>query len=141
MISIEALPPRAVQVFSIAKRFQKFLVVGSIGLLVNQLMLVALHDVADMRLVIASPVAILISMAVTFSLNEIWTWHDRGSGPIVQRLGTYVPINSGGLVINWALLLYLAEHRGVHHLLANLIGAGIAAIWNFGLNNAITWRE
>jgi len=141
MISFEALPARAIQVFSIAKRFQKFLVVGSIGLLVNQLMLVALHDVADMRLVIASPVAILISMAVTFSLNEIWTWHDRGSGPIVQRLGTYVPINSGGLVINWALLLYLAEHRGVHHLVANLIGAGIAAIWNFGLNNAITWRE
>jgi putative flippase GtrA len=141
MISIEALPARAIQVFSIAKRFQKFLVVGSIRLLVNQVMVVALHDIADMRLVIASPVAILMSMAVTFSLNEIWTWHDRGSGPIVQRLGTYVPINSGGLVINWALLLYLAEHRGVHHLLANLIGAGIAAIWNFGLNNAITWRE
>src|SRR5688500_16737529 len=123
MISTEALPARAIQVFSLAKRFQKFLVVGSIGLLINQVMLVSLHDVAEMRLVIASPVAILISMAVTFSLNEIWTWHDRGSGPIVQRLGTYVPINSGGLVINWALLLYLAEHRGVHHLLANLIGA------------------
>jgi putative flippase GtrA len=141
MISTEALPARAIQVFSIAKRFQKFLVVGSIGLLVNQLMLVTLHDFADVRLVVSSPVAILVSMAVTFTLNEMWTWHDRGSGPIVQRLGSYVPINTGGLIINWALLLYLAESRGVHHLLANLIGAGLAAIWNFSLNNAITWRE
>jgi putative flippase GtrA len=141
MISTEALPARAVQVFSVAKRFQKFLVVGSVGLAVNQAMLVALHDVGDIRLIVASPVAILISMAVTFALNEVWTWHDRGSGPIVQRLGTYVPINTGGLIINWASLVYLAEHQDIHHLLANLVGAGLAAVWNFSLNNTITWRE
>jgi len=141
MISAEALPARAVQALSIAKRFQKFLIVGSFGLLVNQLMLVILHDVAGIRLVVASPLAILVSMAVTFMLNEAWTWHDRGSGPIVHRLGTYVPINSGGLLINWVILVYLAEQLDVHHLVANLVGAGIAAIWNFSLNNAITWRE
>jgi putative flippase GtrA len=28
----------------------------------------------------------------------------------------------------------------MHYLIANLIGAAIAAVWNFGLNNAITWR-
>ena len=141
MISAEALPARAVRALSVAKRFQKFLIVGSFGLIVNQLMLVMLHDVGGIRLVVASPLAILVSMAVTFMLNEMWTWHDRGSGPIVHRLGTYVPINSGGLLINWVILLYLAEHQGVHHLVANLIGAGVAALWNFSLNNAITWRE
>ena len=141
MISTEALPARALQAFSIAKRFQKFLIVGSVGLLVNQIMLVLLHDLAGVRLVVASPLAILVSMAVTFSLNEIWTWHDRGSGPIVQRLGTYVPINSGGLLINWALLVYLVESQDVHHLAANFVGAGVAAIWNFSQNNVITWRE
>ena len=129
------------QFVSLAKRFQKFLVVGSIGLGVNQLVLVLLHDLFDVRLVVASPIAILASMAVTFVLNEIWTWHDRGSGPIVHRLGSYVPINSGGLLINWALLVDLAEHLDIHHVLANFVGAGVAAIWNFSLNNAITWRE
>ncbi len=28
----------------------------------------------------------------------------------------------------------------MHYLLANLVGAGIAAVWNFGLNHVITWR-
>src|SRR5690606_16911470 len=98
---------RASQAFSVAKRFQKFLVVGSVGLLVNQLALIGLHDVANVRVVIASPIAIAASMVITFMLNEAWTWHDRGSGPIIHRLGTYVPINSGGLLINWAVLLYL----------------------------------
>lgn len=141
MISTEAFPQRAHQAFSVAKRFQKFLVVGSVGLLVNQLALIGLHDVANVRVVIASPIAIAASMVITFMLNEAWTWHDRGSGPIIHRLGTYVPINSGGLLINWAVLLYLVERQSVHHVLANFIGAGLAAIWNFGLNNMITWRE
>jgi putative flippase GtrA len=29
----------------------------------------------------------------------------------------------------------------MHYLLANLVGAGVAAVWNFLLNNAITWRR
>jgi putative flippase GtrA len=141
MISTEAFPQRASQAFSIAKRFQKFLVVGTVGLAVNQVSLIALHDLLNTRIFVASPIAIAISMAVTFVLNEMWTWHDRGSGPIVHRLATYVPINTGGLLINWGVLLYLVDHHSVHHVLANFIGAGLAAVWNFGLNNVITWRE
>jgi putative flippase GtrA len=38
------------------------------------------------------------------------------------------------------VLLILVNQFGVHKLLANLIGAGLAAIWNFCLNSAITWR-
>jgi putative flippase GtrA len=29
----------------------------------------------------------------------------------------------------------------MHYALANLFGAGIAAMWNFALNHVITWRE
>jgi putative flippase GtrA len=141
MISTEALPQRANQAFSIAKRFQKFLVVGAVGLAVNQVMLVLLHDGFNVDITWASPIAIATSMAVTFFLNEMWTWHDRGGGPIVHRLATYVPINTGGLLINWGVLLYLVDQQSVHHVLANFIGAGLAAIWNFSLNNVITWRE
>ncbi len=141
MISTEAFPQRASQAFGVAKRFQKFLVVGAVGLFVNQLMLIALHDFANVRVAVASPIAIFASMVVTFALNERWTWHDRGSGPIVHRLGKYVPINSGGLLINWGVLLYLVEQQSVHHVLANFIGAGLAAVWNFSLNHMITWKD
>lgn len=140
MISTEAFPQRATQAFTVAKRFQKFLVVGAVGLLVNQVLLVLLHDGFNVEIALASPVAIGTSMVVTFFLNEIWTWHDRGGGPIIHRLATYVPINTGGLLINYGVLLYLVDQQDVHHVLANFIGAGLAAIWNFSLNNVITWR-
>lgn len=141
MISVESWPQPAVRVWLLAQRFRRFLTVGAVGLVVNQASLAFLHDIVGIAVVMASPVAILLSMIVTFTLNEHWTWHDRGTGRVVSRAMTYVPINLGGLLINWGILYYLNEDHGVHYLAANLIGAGIAAIWNFCLNHAITWRE
>lgn len=140
MLSTETWPQPAVRIWTVAQRFQKFLVVGAVGLGVNQGMLVVLHDLIGLGLLIASPVAIAASMIVTFMLNEIWTWHDRGSGRIATRALPYALINTGGLIINTGLLTALVDIVGMHYFVANLIGAGVAAVWNFALNNAITWR-
>jgi putative flippase GtrA len=126
--------------WTLTHRFQKFLAVGMIGLAVNQAGLVFLHDIVNMAVRAGSPLAIFASMIVTFFLNEVWTWHDRGTGRIVHRAMSYVPINVGGLMINWAILTWLHDTFDMHYLIANLFGAGIAAIWNFVLNNTITWR-
>lgn len=140
MISVESWPSSAVKVWSLTQRFQKFIAVGAVGLVVNQLGLVFLHAVVDWPVRMASPVAIAISMLATFYLNEIWTWHDHTGGKVLHRAMSYVPINLGGLIINWSVLWFLHETYGMHYLLANLFGAGIAAIWNFSLNSVITWR-
>ena len=100
MMSTDTWPRSAVRVWTLAQRFQKFLVVGAVGLTVNQGMLFLLAGLASVPLRIASPIAIAVSMAVTFGLNEAWTWHDRGSGRILNRAMIYGTINSGGLLIN-----------------------------------------
>lgn len=141
MISIERWPQPAARAFVLAQRFQKFLVVGSFGLLVNQGLLFVLRHLFEAPLSIASPVAIFVSMMVTFALNELWTWHDRGKGLIIHRLMIYVPINSVGLLINYGVLSYLVHDYHWHYLMANLIGAAFAAVWNFALNHLITWRD
>ena len=141
MISTESWPQPAVRAYVLAQRFQKFLVVGSFGLAVNQGLLFFFRHLFDLPLWIASPVAIFVSMVATFGLNEMWTWHDRGSGPILQRLFFYCPINTVGLIINFGVLSYLVHDHDWHYLLANLVGAGLAAVWNFTLNHLITWRD
>ena len=141
MMSTSELPARALRAWDLTRRFQKFLLVGGVGLAVNQGLLIALHDWLNYRVSAASPIAIFGSMIVTFMLNERWTWHDRGTGPIFHRMATYVPINSVGLLINWGLLTFLVQEFGVYYLLANLVGAGVAAVWNFCMNHAITWRD
>jgi putative flippase GtrA len=140
MISVESWPPAAVRAWTLAQRFQKFIVVGAVGLAVNQGLLTVLHGGMAWNMTVASAVAVMASMVVTFLLNEVWTWHDRGSGRVVTRAISYIPINFGGLIINTGLLYVLVHEFDMHYLLANLIGAGVAAVWNFSLNNMITWR-
>jgi putative flippase GtrA len=140
MLSSEGLPRPVIRPATITRRFQKFLLVGAIGLGVNQGVLFVLVDQAGLTVAMASPIAILLSMIVTFALNERWTWNDRGQGRVLRRAMLYGSINFGGLLINWLTLVSL--HRiGLDYLIANLIGAGIAAIWNFSLNHALTWRR
>lgn len=140
MLSSEGLPRPVVRSATLSRRFQKFLLVGAIGLGVNQSLLFTLVSLAGLAVGAASPIAIGLSMVVTFALNERWTWHDRGSGPLLQRALLYGSINSGGLVINWLTLVSL-DQWDWNYLVANLVGAGIAAIWNFSLNHALTWRR
>ena len=140
MTRSERLPALVARAWLVAQRFQKFLVVGAIGLAINQFALWIIRGHLDVALYLASPIAIFLSMIVTFTLNEMWTWHDRGTGPLIHRIGLYFPINMVGLVINYLVLQLLVDHTGLHYLIANLIGAGIAAIWNFLVNNSITWR-
>ncbi|MDQ3226586.1 MAG: GtrA family protein [Chloroflexota bacterium] len=140
MLSSEGLPRPVGRSATLSRRFQKFLLVGAIGLGVNQSLLFTLVSLAGLAVGAASPIAIGLSMVVTFALNERWTWHDRGSGPLLQRALLYGSINSGGLVINWLTLVSL-DQWGWNYLVANLVGAGIAAIWNFSLNHALTWRR
>ena len=140
MLSTEGLPRPVARVTAVLPRFQRFLLVGAVGLAVNQGILFALVGLLGATVVVSSPIAILFSMAVTFTLNEHWTWRDRGQGRIARRAMLYGTINSGGLIINWLILVSL-ERMGLNYLIANLIGAGLAAIWNFSLNHALTWRR
>lgn len=141
LFSVETWPEPAAQAWLVAQRFQKFLIVGIVGLAVNQGMLFLLHSGFSVPLTVASPLAIFVSMIVTFILNERWTWHDRGTGPVLHRMLFYFPINIGGLLINFAVLTYLVNQFDMHYLLANLVGAGCAAIWNFTLNHHLTWGK
>ena len=140
MISTRSWPEPAIRALNVVQRLQKFLLVGAVGLVTQQILVFLLHDTMDWRNRPSLILAIAVSMAVTFVLNELWTWHDRGSGTIVQRMMYYVPINTVGLLINLEVAVLLDDRVGLNLQLASLVGAGVAAVWNFTANNFVTWR-
>lgn len=141
MISTRTWPEPAVRMLNIVQRLQKFLLVGAIGLVTQQVLVFVFHNLASWHPRPSLVVAIAASMAVTFTLNEMWTWHDRGRGSILSRMMFYVPINSIGLLINLEVAILLTDSMNVHLQIASLIGAGVAAVWNFAANNFVTWRS
>lgn len=118
-------------------QFAKFCVVGGSGVVVNMFLLFLLHDGLRLRLLLASPIAVEASILNNFFWNNLWTFQ---SGQFrLARLAKFNLVSLGGMAITTGLLYFLAEHYGLHYLLANLIAIGVATFWNFALNFLWTW--
>ena len=59
-------------------RFLKFALVGTVGVLVNSVVLIALHAYLGLALVPASAIAVEIAILQNFFWNNRWTFRERG---------------------------------------------------------------
>ena len=122
----------------------KFCIVGASGILVNMWMLVALTS-TGMNYLKAGALAIEMSIATNFLLNEFWSFADfskrrRSLSSRVKRFLKFNLFCTGGLVIDVVALWSLTGYVGMHYLVSNAIGIGAAALWNYGLNANVTWE-
>ena len=129
----------AIRTARIAKRFGKFCVVGSSGVVVNTLVLYLLHERFVLPLVIASPIAVEMAILNNFFWNNYWTFGQEGARWV--DFGRFNLVALGGLAITTLILVYLSEGRGMFYLLANLAAIAVATTWNFAVNSLWTWNS
>lgn len=126
-------------------RFFRFCAVGLSGVFVNEGALTFFTEVGGLYYVYASVVAVEMAIVNNFLFNELWTFHDRSSQQpgIVNRFRRFCKFNvicALGAVLNVAVLWALTDLAGLYYLISNLVGIGVATLWNYGLNSHITWE-
>jgi dolichol-phosphate mannosyltransferase len=130
-----------VAAYPLVRRFGKFGIVGLSGVVINTGLLWVLTHGLVLHYLVASPIAIEIAMCSNYLLNNNWTFLDRRAGFISwSGLARYHAVSLGGMLINIAILHGLVTWLGIAVLLANLIGIGVATLWNFSLSLGWTWR-
>ena len=97
------------------------------------------HHLFLLPLWLASGIAIQTAIAVTFTLNSLLTWRDRQTDNIRRRAVTFEAVSLVGLAIQEAALLIGTDRLHLFYLLALTIGIGLAAIWNYLVNNKVTF--
>ena len=130
-----AVPGGRFQLF--ARRFVKFCLVGGSGVAVNTAALFALTEWARLSLAIASPLAVEVAILNNFYWNNAWTF--RAGSVDFGRLVKFNLVSLVGMAITTGVLLYLVNNFGLHYLIANLFGIGVAMVWNFLINFFWTW--
>ena len=118
-------------------RLGKFLVVGGIGTLLNTGILIVLYHQMHLALVAASVVATELAIGHNFLWNNFWTFGRRGLSLV--RFAKFNVVSLGGQFITIATLWALVRYTGLHYVVANLAGIGLALIWNFTANVRWTW--
>jgi dolichol-phosphate mannosyltransferase len=118
-------------------RFSKFLVVGGLGVVVNTLLLALLYQLAHLPLLLASAIAVEASIIHNYLWNDRWTF--ARSSWALPRLVKFNMVSLAGLIITTGVLWTLVTYIHMAYLLANLVGIGIATVWNFAVNSRWTW--
>jgi len=123
------------------QEFIKFAIVGGSGVLVNMGLLFILTRFLSVRLEIASPIAIEVSILSNFTLNNLWTFKKRNTHvPFWTRLFRYHLVTGLAGIVNYLVLLLLVNSFGLHDMLSNLIGILIGTIITYSLNSLWTWN-
>ena len=115
----------------------RFGAVGVLGVVVNNAVLLAAHGLGGLPLLVASTIAVEISILHNFFWNERWTFGSKSVS--VRRLGKFNLTSLGGLVITTGVLYVLVTYFRFQYILANLVGIGFATAWNFALSMVWTW--
>ena len=142
--------------------FIKFSIVGTIGYLVNQFFLYLLYDSPafpflpekdtsarivffthpDVRLLIATVVAVEVSILSNFLWHNLWTFSDRGRRlPILLRFVTFNITSIGSPIISVTTVNVLTPHYGINAYIANSIGVALGMTWNWVWNTQLIWRK
>lgn len=116
-----------------AYQFFRFCIIGGIGVLVNLVVYYLCNNTFGMHYVAASVLAFLVASLNNFTLNKIFTFHDKkySIGSVFWQYFKFLSVALIGLGINLGVLTALVELAGLSELVGQLIGVLTATVSNF----------
>jgi dolichol-phosphate mannosyltransferase len=111
--------------------FIKFSIVGTLGVFINLLVLFMLVELVNFKPIIASIVAIEMSIVNNFLLNNKWTFNYDNFK--FSRFLKFNMVSIGTLAVNLIVFALLLEF-GVYYVLAQFVGIVFAFLLNFFVN-------
>ncbi len=117
-------------------RFIRFAIVGTSGVLVNYVVLIALVELLGLNRLIAVALANETAILSNFFWNNRWTFSDAGrQTPVLMRALRYNAFGLGGLLLSVTVLGLLTYGLGLQYLIANAFAISASMTWNY-LSNA-----
>ena len=144
----------------VSTTFIKFVIVGGIGYLVNQFTLLLVYDSPlfgflpakdtdfdfilfthpDIRLFIASVIAVEAAVVSNFNWHERWTFrHRERRAPTIIRFLRFNLTSIGSPLIAVATVNTLTPMFDMSPYIANTIGIGLGTTWNWAWNTLVIW--
>ena len=122
--------------------YLKFLSVGAIGAILHFTVLYIVYVFFGNSYQISLIIAIELTLIINYFINNLWTFRKKTHKGFKVFLGLVkFNILSGiGGIISYYLSISLFT-AGTNWILASVIGAIVASLWNFNLNKVLTWNK
>lgn len=123
----------------IKKSLARFVVVGGVGFVINFAILTILYKILDVKLLPAQLIGAEVAILSNFYLHNSWTYKDAVKDSIAKRITEFHLSSWVGSGLTTITLVVLVD-RGVQYIVALVIGAVIALVWNFFWTRFIIWK-
>lgn len=123
------------------KTLLKFLVVGSIGTLVNLSVLYVLRYFLSVEHLIASALSIEASIINNYILHELWTFKDRRLGSWLVRLLKFHGSTTLAVTTQYVVSQLLHYVLGVESIISQFVGILLGFVINYILSTRFVWRR
>jgi len=121
---------------SLFRRFARFSIVGAGGIVVQTLALAALLRFSDIHYMLATAVAVELSVLNNFVWHRRWTWADRpASRAALALLRFNATTGAMSLAGNLVFIFLLVGGLRLDPRAANLIAIGLCSLVNFALSD------
>ena len=122
-------------------RIIKFGLVGCTGLLVDFSVTYFLKEKVLINKYIANAVGFICAVISNFFLNKYWTFNSANNNLIADQFFLFSIISAAGLCINSGVIMFLINKMNVRFYLSKVIAVCIVFIWNFLMNNYVTFYK
>ncbi len=140
-------PQRLRQAHPELRRFIKFATVGTVGALVDFMVLTVLVLGFHVTDYIANLFSVSAAIISNFTWNRLWTFPESRSHTLHKHFVQFALVNLVGLAIN-EFVFILVDHNIFEPLIGHLgfipskgVAIGIVLFWNFGVNRVWTYRH
>jgi len=125
-----------------SKRLMKFMVTGIAGIAISVGMLWFLTEIAGIFYIISGLISKEAGTLLSFAANEFWVFGDRIKASWKESAKRCIQFNINralSILVVIATMTILTEFLGVHYLISNLIGIGVAFPFNYVMSNKWIW--
>ena len=119
----------------------RYIISGGTAALTNMASLFLLVQFGRVYYLYASILAFLISVAVSFTMQKFWTFHDNHVYDVHAQFARYLVVILANLALNTALVYLLVETIGVWYLAAQLIATVIIAAIGYFAYRYFVFRD
>ena len=126
----------------IPTRFVLFALVGSLGVVVHLAILALLFRNGHASFTVSQTVATIVAMTCNFLLNNTVTFRDRRlkGWRLLTGLVSFYLACSIGAVASVSFAQFILNSHAPWYL-AGISGMAISSVWNYGVNDLLTWRR
>jgi len=118
----------------------KFAITGGVGCILDFFLTWFFKERVGLNQYLANCIGFSAAVLNNFCLNKFWTFSNK-EGKMSVQFGYFVLFSLVGLGLNTVFLFLFTHYFKLHFYLSKCIAIALVFIWNFNVNNFITFKN